>query len=126
MGKAYFKLKLYFTISCIVKQKIKKSFQYFGQLFALECLLLSYCILLTGKESTGQFELHTPSTHDSWFLALPFGVSLLVFGVVVVPLSTRVLIRILCAFSSKYHSYVYLHNTLISIKKDINKIKIKK
>ena len=40
---------------------------------------------MTGKERTGQLELLTPSTHDSWFMTLFFAASLPVFaGVVVV------------------------------------------
>jgi len=35
---------------------------------------------MTVKEMTGQFELLTPSTHDSCFLTLFFGASLPVFG----------------------------------------------
>lgn len=40
---------------------------------------------MTGKERTGQLELLTSSTHDSWFMTLFFAASLPVFaGVVVV------------------------------------------
>ena len=39
-------------------------------------------MLLSGEEWTKPFELQTTLTNDSWFLALFFGASLPVFGVV--------------------------------------------
>ena len=47
---------------------------------------------MTGKERTGQLELLTSSTHDSWFMTLFFAASLPVFAGVVVVVVVEVVV----------------------------------